>query len=213
MASPAGLSIDTPHSPLPTADLQADDEQWEEADDGSVPPNTVFLNIYDIFFFNAVLYPAGLGIHHTGVEVYGSEYGFGRAPSGTGIFEIQPKTFPQHIFRESLVVGRTSLSPAEVTRLFRAQASSWQGPDYELTQRNCNHFAEHFAKLLISSSPSPAAGTVDPMASKKLECYEGTAMGEPAVVPWINRASRLALWVPFGFAKWLNGVDKRMQGM
>lgn len=48
----------------------------------------VKLNIYDLSPANDCLYAAGIGLHHSGVEIMGTEYTFA---SGSGIFEMQPK--------------------------------------------------------------------------------------------------------------------------
>ncbi|KAK6946209.1 PPPDE peptidase domain [Dillenia turbinata] len=37
----------------------------------------VYLNVYDLTLINGYIYWAGLGIFHSGVEVYGVEYAFG----------------------------------------------------------------------------------------------------------------------------------------
>ena len=39
----------------------------------------VRLNVYDLAEQNAYLYWAGVGIYHSGVEVYGVEYAYGEA--------------------------------------------------------------------------------------------------------------------------------------
>jgi hypothetical protein len=48
----------------------------------------ILLNIYDLSPANECLYAAGLGLHHSGVEILGTEYTFA---SGAGIFEMTPK--------------------------------------------------------------------------------------------------------------------------
>jgi hypothetical protein len=56
----------------------------------------VILHIYDLSPANDYLYPVGLAIHHSGVEVLGVEYSFA---SGAGIFESStPKIAPGMFF-------------------------------------------------------------------------------------------------------------------
>ncbi len=62
----------------------------------------VFLNIYDLSPANEYLHPIGFGIHHSGVEILGSEYSFA---SGGGIFQSAPKDAPGAKFRESMELG------------------------------------------------------------------------------------------------------------
>ena len=58
--------------------------------------------MYDISPANDYLYPVGLGIHHSGVEIMGSEYAFG---SGGGVYESNPKEANGAIYRESIHLG------------------------------------------------------------------------------------------------------------
>ena len=83
------------------------------------PPGTVFLNVYDVLEVNHLLYAAGLGVFHSAIEVYGMEFAYGRCSGGSGVFSCRPKRCPPHIFREQLVLGRTSLPEEEVHHLIR----------------------------------------------------------------------------------------------
>lgn len=44
-----------------------------------MPPAAVKVNVYDLGDFNGYMKWLGLGVYHTGVEVYGKEYAFGGA--------------------------------------------------------------------------------------------------------------------------------------
>ena len=46
------------------------------------------MNIYDLSPANDALWAVGFGLHHSGVEILGTEYSFA---SGGGIFENTPK--------------------------------------------------------------------------------------------------------------------------
>ena len=61
------------------------------------------LNLYDLSPVNDCLYPIGIGLHHSGVEILGSEYAYG---SGGGIFDATPKEVESGaVFRESISLG------------------------------------------------------------------------------------------------------------
>jgi len=60
----------------------------------------------------------GLGIYHSGLEMYGREVSFGYADGGlTGVFEVPAKTapgvMPRTTFKESVLLGYMFRSPFE----------------------------------------------------------------------------------------------------
>ena len=61
-----------------------------DEDDGSRQP--VILNVYDMFWTNEYTGNIGLGVYHSGLEIYGREYAYGGHPFPfSGIFDIAPK--------------------------------------------------------------------------------------------------------------------------
>lgn len=114
------------------------------------PPSFVRLNIYNIAEsdvlagVNDVLHAVGTGAFHAGVEVYSSEWSFGNTPGPTrsGIFRTPPRTCDDHKFRESIVMGETSLSEKEVHAIIGGLAPRWDANSYDLLRRNCCHFAD-----------------------------------------------------------------------
>lgn len=184
----------------------------------------VRLNVYDLLDFNRVRSPrrlvrtlrpssgahapacavrpspqhtacVGLGVFHSGVEVYGREYAYGghefrrarchaRAPahaqtprarpapaahafpapprarahartnSTSGVFETPPRVVPGGArFRESIPVGTTTLSAAEVEELLKSMSREYLGNRYHLLYRNCNHFCEDLCARLTGRKP------------------------------------------------------------
>ena len=54
-------------------------------------PEAVVVNVYDLHprpELNDLLFPLGLGVYHSGIQVHGTEYTFG---SGGGVFSHAPK--------------------------------------------------------------------------------------------------------------------------
>ena len=74
----------------------------------------VRVNVYRLFEEGKCLEAIDSGIHHSGVEVYGLEHGYGRGPSGTGLFQIVPKTYCVGRYTHAVAVGMTRLSEREV---------------------------------------------------------------------------------------------------
>mmetsp|Transcript_74083 Transcript_74083/g.240879 ORF Transcript_74083/g.240879 Transcript_74083/m.240879 type:complete len:224 (-) Transcript_74083:80-751(-) len=128
------------------------------ADDGG----EVWLHIYDFVDLGLVRFANGLlmsafdtGAFHTGVEVYGWEWSFGAADLGSGVFFCQPRESEQRCYRQSVNVGRTSLSPDGIDYILRKMEREWMGPDYDLVRKNCCHFSESLIRKIVKSPQVP----------------------------------------------------------
>ncbi|CDF36805.1 unnamed protein product [Chondrus crispus] len=105
----------------------------------------VELNVYDLQHpdnpdavptINWYLYGVGMGLYHSGVSIYGTEYCYGgHADDDTGVFEVVPRKAPDAKFRQTVFVGRTSLNPQQVSELVKAMAHVWSGNSYNLLTR------------------------------------------------------------------------------
>lgn len=106
------------------------------------------MHIYDVFAddrveaVNDVLHTLGTGAFHAGVEVYGEEWSYGFTPMESGLVVCGPKSNPAHRYRESIVMGTTPLSLAEVETLLLQMAKEWPGQAYDLLLHNCCHFCD-----------------------------------------------------------------------
>lgn len=83
------------------------------------------------------MYPLGIGIYHSGVEVHGTEYSFGgHEYDFSGIFQVTPKVGPPNVhFRESITMGRTTLSQPDTLKLMDRMAKKYTGRSYHLLQK------------------------------------------------------------------------------
>mmetsp|Transcript_159348 Transcript_159348/g.281361 ORF Transcript_159348/g.281361 Transcript_159348/m.281361 type:complete len:195 (+) Transcript_159348:67-651(+) len=114
----------------------------------------VSLHVYDVsvnkqvHLANQMFKKLGTGIYHAGVEVFGREYSFEYADSGTGVVRRAPKAHDCHRYRESIEMGETSLSSRQLSSLIRRMARDWQGDSYNLLRRNCCNFADTFCREL-----------------------------------------------------------------
>ena len=66
--------------------------------------------------------PIGLGVFHSGVEIYGTEYAYGgHSKPISGIFEITPRVAEelgeQFRYRQSVHIGYTDFTEEDVTRI------------------------------------------------------------------------------------------------
>ncbi|KAG0513150.1 hypothetical protein BDA96_10G076900 [Sorghum bicolor] len=119
-----------------------------EAPSSSSP---VFLNVYDVTPANGYARWLGLGVYHSGVQVHGVEYAYGAHDgASSGIFEVVPRRCPGYTFRESVLVGTTELSRAEVRALMSDLAADFPGDAYNLVSRNCNHFCDAACRRLVA---------------------------------------------------------------
>ncbi len=83
-------------------------EASEDLTPGSGEP--VVLNVYDMFWTNEYTGNMGLGVYHSGVQVYGREYAYGGHPFPfSGVFDIAPRTAPelgeQFKYKQSIHLG------------------------------------------------------------------------------------------------------------
>lgn len=106
----------------------------------------VTLNIYDLTPANAYLSPVGIGLFHTGVEILGSEYSFA---SGVGIFQAKPKVAVGAVFKNSLEMGSFDGGIVELNRVVRDLENDYKPYNYDIIERNCNHFCNHLIHGLL----------------------------------------------------------------
>lgn len=127
-----------------------------------------FLHIYEVAELSggvhSLLTTFGTGAFHAGVEVYGKEWSFCADPlpsSGTGLDVLSvPTKHPTHQYQETVFLGETSLSPAEVKALIQELESQWLAVDYNALRRNCVTFAETFCNRLHVDKPPARVGAL-----------------------------------------------------
>jgi len=95
---------------------------------------------------NECLYPAGLGLHHSGIECMGSEYSFA---SGAGVYESPPRVAPGAKFREQIELGRFEGSQQDLNRAIDTLRTEFHANSYNLIKQNCNHFANALSWALL----------------------------------------------------------------
>lgn len=173
--------------PQSAAEMRVAREANEETaiDPFEGPMEPVIANIYHLIDAapNCKLATVGLGLHHTGLVVYGMEWSYGEAVDSTqvsGIFAVKPGCGMPNL-KQSLVLGYTKLSPEQVDTCLHRLENEWLSVDYHVTHNNCNHFVDYFLGLLSCGLPPPP-------------------MKLPA---WVNRIANGIDWIcPKRLASW-----------
>lgn len=112
----------------------------------------IILNLYDLSPANSYLFPLGLGIHHSGIEIMGTEYTFA---SGSGIFSHDPREANGATFRESIELGIFDGGSRDVDSIINHLRMNFRGDSYNIVSKNCNHFSNSFALALLNK-PIPS---------------------------------------------------------
>ena len=95
----------------------------------------VILNVYDMFWTNEYTGNMGLGVYHSGLEVYGREYAYGGHPFPfSGIFDIAPRAAgelgEQFRFKQAIHLGNTDFRACDVEKILEELGREFRGDRY-----------------------------------------------------------------------------------
>lgn len=62
--------------------------------------------------------------------------------------EVTPKTNHPN-FRESVLLGKTTLAPAEITRIINSLRDKFPGDSYDVIRKNCNTFTNCVSEAVL----------------------------------------------------------------
>eukprot|EP00928_Gymnodinium_smaydae_P056558 TRINITY_DN39928_c0_g1_i1.p1 TRINITY_DN39928_c0_g1~~TRINITY_DN39928_c0_g1_i1.p1 ORF type:complete len:344 (-),score=73.15 TRINITY_DN39928_c0_g1_i1:79-1110(-) len=116
---------------------------------GTAAEQPVRLRTYDLFRLGRLL---DAPLFHVGVEVAGLEYSYGEfgvtACFVTASERERRRCVGNHIFRESLEIGRTMLSEGRVEDVIKELKVAWPPGKYSPLGANCQAFALDFCRAL-----------------------------------------------------------------
>ncbi|CAN7031463.1 hypothetical protein BRARA_H00927 [Brassica rapa] len=138
------------------------DEREDNTGEEEARLTPVYLNVYDLTPVNNYLYWFGIGIFHSGIESHGLEYCYGAHEYPTsGVYEVEPKNCPGFIFRRSLLLGTTTMSPSDFRSYMEKLSRKYHGDTYHLIAKNCNHFTE---EVCFQLTGKPVPGWINRLA-------------------------------------------------
>nr|XP_044988941.1 deubiquitinase DESI2-like isoform X2 [Jaculus jaculus] len=87
---------------------------------------SVVLNVYDVgmYWMNEYTSSIGIGVFHSGIEVYGREFAY------------------------AVVLGSTDFLEDDIEKIVEELGKQYKGNAYHLMHKNCNHFSSALSEIL-----------------------------------------------------------------
>lgn len=110
-------------------------------------PILIHLNVYDIAKCNFFLDFLGLGLYHTSIQIFDTQFSF---YPNSGV--VEETSIGKHLkLRRKILLGECVLSNKSIQKIIVQIKKEYTGNTYDVFQRNCNHFTDEFAKKLFNN--------------------------------------------------------------
>ncbi|GKE11753.1 deSI-like protein, partial [Tanacetum coccineum] len=87
------------------------------------------------------------------IAAYDMEYAFGAHECSTSeVFEVEPKSCLGFIFKRSIPLGSTNMTPIEFRSFMQQLSNKYYGDTYHLIAKNCNHFTNEVSMRLTGKT-------------------------------------------------------------
>lgn len=137
----------------------------------SISPLPIYLNIYDISVCNKILRLLGIGIYHSAIQIFDTEFAFYPSNSDrTGVTEDVPFTNKKIKFWKQLKLGETTLSFQEIEEIISELKIEYIASSYDAFDKNCNHFTYEFSKKVLNVE-TPAYLNRISCLTRVLKCF------------------------------------------
>jgi len=99
------------------------------------------------------------GVYHVGIEILGVEWSYGYCEDGCGIFAVEPGHCTLGPFKESVYLGKSNLDVDKLIKVLHRMSLDWNGPDYNITNKNCVVFSTNLLNTISSNAKLPSYTT------------------------------------------------------
>ncbi|KAH7822286.1 putative pppde peptidase family [Monocercomonoides exilis] len=155
------------------------------------PHIPVYINVYTLYVRGRPLvFPGGLGVFHSGVEILGKEWAFEGDRKGTGVWYQKPiSPLPTSPFKCQIYVGLCIRTPQQVDQILNEISQEYPATSYNIVHRNCHDFSNDFSFRLCGSERYPLPKWLNTLA--KIGRCTSPLLG--CCIPFLSRPKKMPL--------------------